>query len=110
MTNAFSEHEIQFDVMTPLGFRVHVSRSYWELIVNVKHPMMAKREADVRACLQQPDQVRQSRTDNLVYLFYKLEHERRWICAVAKQLDGAGFLTTTYLTDAIKEGTHIWPT
>lgn len=36
--------ELLFEVMTPLGFRVRVTRDYWERIVTVKHPAMKGRE------------------------------------------------------------------
>jgi hypothetical protein len=32
------------------------------------------------------------------------------LCVVAKRLGGQGFVVTCYVTDAIKEGTTIWPT
>lgn len=98
-----------FDVLTPLGFRVRVTHTYWELIVTVKHPVMAGREDDVRETLQHPDMVRQSKSDPDVYLFYRAERRGRWVCAVVKRLDGDGFLITTYPTDAVKEGVQIWP-
>jgi len=101
--------ELLFDVLTPLGFRVHVTRSYWNLIITVKHPIMAGRENDVKDVLENPKEIRQSRSDPEVYLFYKPERIGRWVCAVAKQLDDEGFLITTYPTDAIKEGEQIWP-
>jgi hypothetical protein len=31
------------------------------------------------------------------------------MCAVAKRLNGEGFLITAYVTDTIKEGEHLWP-
>jgi hypothetical protein len=102
--------EILWEVVTPLGFRVRVTRAYWQVIVTVKHPVMAGREADVQATLASPDEIRQSRTDTEVYLFYKRERASRWLCAVAKRLDGEGFLITTYPTDVVKEGERIWPT
>jgi len=37
-----------------------------------------------------------------------MERPGRWICAVAKRLNEEGFLITTYLTDAMKEGEQIW--
>jgi hypothetical protein len=46
---------IYFEVSTPLGFRVRVTHSYWELIVTIKHPVMAGRELAVRETLQSPD-------------------------------------------------------
>ena len=50
--------------------------------MNVKHPIMAGREEDVKAVLENPDEIRQSKSDENVYLFYKAEREKRWICAV----------------------------
>jgi hypothetical protein len=32
--------DLLFEALTPLGFRVRVSRSYWDLIITVKHPVM----------------------------------------------------------------------
>lgn len=69
---------------------------------------MAGREKDVQDVLQDPDEIRLSKKDSDVYLFYKPERIDRWICAVTKRLNGEGFLITTYPTDAIKEGEQIW--
>jgi hypothetical protein len=109
MTNGSAIRELLFEVVTPLGFCVRVTRAYWELIIAVKHPVMAGQEVDVQAALMNPDEIRLSRGDPNVYLFYKSKGVRQWVCAVAKRLDGDGFLITTYPTDAIKEGEHIWP-
>lgn len=109
MSDTPPSDEVLFEVLTPLGFRVRVTRAYWELIVMVKHPVMAGRERDVKEALQHPSEIRQSRSDVDVYLFYKPERIGRWVCAVAKQLNGDGFLITAYPTDAIKEGELVWP-
>ncbi|MGI9175967.1 MAG: DUF4258 domain-containing protein [Rhodothermales bacterium] len=101
--------DLLFDVPTPLGFTVRVTRAYWALITTVKHPVMAGRVADVQETLARPDEVRRSRSDRAVYLFYRRERAGRWTCAVARRLNGDGFLITTYPTDAIKEGERIWP-
>lgn len=53
--------DLHFEVLTPLGFSVRVTRSYWELIVTVKHPVMAGRESDVRETLQNPDETCESK-------------------------------------------------
>jgi hypothetical protein len=102
------KQDIFFEVMTPLGFRVRVTHAYWELIVTIKHPAMAGREEDVKKLLEQPDEIRQSKSDQNVYLFYKAEREKRWICAVSRQTGEEGFLITAYPTDAIKEGVSVW--
>jgi hypothetical protein len=101
-------NDIFFEAATPLGFRVRVTRAYWEWIVTVKHPVMRGREADVQRVLQTPEEVRRSRGDPTVLLFYRIEQSGRWLCAVAKRLNDEGFLITTYPTDAIKEGERIW--
>ena len=79
------------------------------MIVTMKHPVMAGRLQHVRAALETPDEVRQSRTDSAVFLFYRAEQARRWVCAVARRKDNDGFLITAYPTDAIKEGMQVWP-
>lgn len=101
--------DLVFEVLTPLGFHVRVTRGYWELIITVKHPVMVGREDAVKEALRNPDEVRRSKSDPDVYLFYKIERIGRWICAVAKRLDGDGYLITAYPTDVIKEGVRIWP-
>ena len=100
--------DILFDVPMPLGFSVRITRQYWTLFVTVKHPAMYGREAGVRDTLRSPEQVRRSRSDPNVFLFYRSERLGRWICAVAKRLNGEGFLITTYPTEAIKEGEQVW--
>jgi hypothetical protein len=101
--------DLLFEVLTPLGFRVKVTRTYWQLITTIKHPVMAGHEADIRETLGNPDEIRRSRSDPQVYLFYKPERMGRWVCAVAKRETGTGFLITAYPTDAVKEGERIWP-
>lgn len=99
-----------FEVLTPLGFTVHVTKRYWQLIVDVKHPVMLGQEESIKKALSDPDEIRQSRRDRGVYLFYMSERLGRWMCAVARrEKDVEGFLITAYPTDAIKEGEKIWP-
>jgi hypothetical protein len=100
--------EIFFEVTTPLGFIVRVTESYWTLIVTIKHPVMRGREDHVQLALMQPDEIRRSRNDSSVYLFYRLERAKRWTCAVVKKLNGDGFLITAFPSDAIKEGELVW--
>jgi hypothetical protein len=79
------------------------------LISTAKHPVMAGREDVVKATLEGPEQIRVSRADSEVLLFYRPERSSRWVCAVTKRTADQGFLITAYLTDAIKEGTQVWP-
>lgn len=98
-----------FEVMTPLGFRVHVTETYWTIITSIKHPVMAGKMTSVQAVLEFPDEIRLSRSDPSICLFYRKQNESRWLCAVVKQEDDdTGFLVTAYPTDAIKEGERTW--
>jgi hypothetical protein len=99
--------ELLFEVMTPLGFAVRCTRSYWEFIVTHKHPVLRGHEREVEAVLADPDEVRRSRKDEWVLLFYRKD-AARWLCAVARREDGSGHLITGYPTDAIKAGETIW--
>jgi hypothetical protein len=97
-----------FEVSTPLGFTVRTTYGYWQLIQR-KHPEVQGKEPEVRQCLIEPEIIRRSTQDSAVYLFY-----RPWadyhLAVVVKRLNGEGFIITSYLTDAIKEGEEIWPT
>lgn len=106
---AADERELLFEARTPLGFSVRVTRERWRVITTSKHPVMMGREAVVKATLEQPVEIRQSKTDSQVLLFYRSEAVKRWTCAVAKRREGDGFLITAYPTDAIKEGVRVWP-
>ncbi len=109
MTESSPNDEILFEVETPLGFSVRTTVDYWEIITTIKHPAIRGREEDVQAALRDPDEVRLSKSDRQVYLFYRSDGVTRWVCAVAKRLNGEGFLITAYRTSNVKEGTQIWP-
>jgi len=102
-------NDILFEARTPLGFTVRVTRDYWTIITTIKHPAMARCEAEVKAVFETPEEIRRSKSDATVYLSYRSRRNRRWVCAVSKQEGRTGFLITAYLTDAIKEGERIWP-
>lgn len=97
-----------FEVDTPLGFAVVVTQERWLLVSRVKHPVMAGREDDVKVALSDPYQIRRSRRDPQVHLFYRATGPERWTCVAVKRLNTEGFLITAYPTDRIKEGELIW--
>ncbi len=102
------EPEYLFNVQTPLGFIVRTTRRYWNLNL-VKHEAMSGREHEVIDALQNPDEVRISQRDSEVFLFYRVQRPGRWICVLARRLNGdEGFMITAYPTDAIKEGDLAW--
>lgn len=104
---ADTEYSLLFEVSTPLVFTVRCTAIYWQSIVD-KHPVMAQRLEDVRATLSEPNEIRQSVSDANVLLFYRPD-ETRLVCAVARKLNGDGFLITAYPTDKMKNGETVWP-
>jgi hypothetical protein len=96
-----------FVVGTPLGFTVRTTPLYWQRIL-LKHPDLQGREDDIRQTLETPATIRRSSRDTAVLLFYRPDGSR-WLVAVARRLDGDGFLVTAYRTDTIKEGAAVWP-
>lgn len=96
-----------FEIITPLGFTVRCTRQYWNFIASEKHPTLAGQEQAVAQVLSDPDEVRRSRKDPAVLLFYRGEHPR-WLCAVTRRENSTGFLITAYPTEAIKAGETLW--
>lgn len=109
MSSVGDEQAMILEVVTPLGFTVRVTKAYWEIISTLKHPVMQGHLEEVRGALATPDEIRLSKSDGQVYLFYKTRRPGRWVCAVSRRTGSDGFLITAYPTDAIKEGEHLWP-
>ncbi len=101
-------NEILFEDKTPLGFSVRTTVNYWNLTITTKHPAISDKLQDVRLTLTEPDEVHISKKDEQVYMFYRSDGDKRWVCAVTKRLDTIGFLITAYRTSAIKEGSLLW--
>ncbi|WP_199311681.1 hypothetical protein [Anabaena subtropica] len=74
----------------------------------IKHPDIEALEELIQSALAAPDEIRRSSRDAEVLLFYRERKEKRWVVAVARRLNGDGFLITAYQTDAIKEGETVW--
>jgi len=100
--------EILFRVDTPLGFEVRTTLRYWNLVIIEKHVVIRERESSVAEALEDPNEIRRSRSDANVFLFYRVERPGRWLCVVSKRLNGDGFIITVYPTDGIKEGETVW--
>ncbi|MFN8644457.1 MAG: DUF4258 domain-containing protein [Candidatus Binatia bacterium] len=96
-----------FDVDTPLGFRVHCTETQWDLIATTKHPPMRGRIDQVKATLENPDEIRRSVRDPEVLLFHR-RADHRWYCAVARRTGTSGFLITAYPADKVKQGEVLW--
>lgn len=100
--------DVLFEVKTPLGITIHTTKDYWKIITTLKHPIMIKYKKEVKLALKDPDEIRRSKQDQRVHLYYK-SIGKVHVCVVADHLDkGAGYIITAYLTDRIKEGEQIY--
>lgn len=97
-----------FKVKTPLGVTIRTTKEYWQLIVTIKHPSIAKYESRVKEALKDPDEIRRSTKDLRVHLYYK-SIGKVGVCVVTDNVDKKnGYVITAYLTDRIKEGEQIY--
>lgn len=67
---------------------------------------MKGKEDIVKSALQMPDEIRQSKMDKDVFLYYK--RFDRLYCVVVKHTGKEGFLITAYPVDKVKEGEIVW--
>ncbi len=96
-----------FEVRSKLNKLIRTTKSHWDLITLVKHPIIRGKESLVKKCLQYPEEIRLSQEDKSVYLYYR-QWENYYLCVVAKNLNGDGYIITIYITDKIKEGEKVW--
>jgi hypothetical protein len=80
-----SNEETFFVARTPLHVEVRTTTGYWEYLITKKHPSMRGKEDLVEAALQLPDEIRQSKTDKDVFLYYK-QFDRLY-CVVVRHVD-----------------------
>ncbi len=55
--------DVHFEVISSLGKKIRVTKSYWNFIITVKHPMMAGKEELVKDALINADEIRRSSKD-----------------------------------------------
>jgi predicted transglutaminase-like protease len=104
--NQINPDEIFFKIKTPLDVEVRTTINYWQYLIDIKHPIMKNKETTVKNTLKNPDEIRQSKIDKEIFLYYKKLD--KLYCVVAKHIDLNGFLIKAYPTDKIKEGDLIW--
>ena len=79
----------------------------------LEHEEMAGMEGELEPVLQDPTEVRVSRSDDNVRLFYEFyartQMGGKWLCIVVKYLPNDAFVITAYLTDTVKAGEIVWP-
>ncbi len=96
-----------FEVHSVLGRRIRTTHEYWQKIIRDKHPAMQDKIDQVQKTLINPLEVRRSKSDFSVYLYYR-RYGKRFICVVTRHENSEGFVITTYISDNMKEGEVIW--
>ncbi len=78
----------------------------------LQHREMTGMAQEIERVLQAPTEVRISRSDGAVRLFYEFYARtmvgRKWLCVVVKYTPDDAFMVTAYLTDQLKAGEIIW--
>jgi hypothetical protein len=73
---------------------------------------MVDMRSQLEIVLQNPEVVRQSRSDSKVYLYYRFYDQTivgaKWLCVVIKDNSDDAFIITAYLTDKLKQGLELW--
>ncbi len=76
-------------------------------------PEMHGMRTEILRTLQAPAEVRISRSDAAVRLFYEFYSRTavgdKWLCGVVKYSADDAFVITAYLTDKLKNGERVWP-
>jgi hypothetical protein len=76
-------------------------------------PEMRSMREEIIGTLQSPAEVRISRSDANVRLFYEFYSRTlvgdKWLCIVVKYSENDAFVITAYLTDKLKAGEILWP-
>ncbi|MCD6094212.1 MAG: DUF4258 domain-containing protein [Candidatus Omnitrophica bacterium] len=98
---------IKFQIESKLEKKIRITEDYWKILIEIKHPSIADYEEEIKNTLINPDEIRRSRRDRDIYLYYQLINKFH-LCVIAKHLDGEGFIITAYWTEKIKEGEIIW--
>ena len=96
-----------FEVKSKLGIRISTTLNYWNIIISIKHPTIKGMETEVKQVLCEPDEIRVSKKDTAVLLFYKM-FDNRYLCVVVRFFKKKGFIVTVYWTKKIKEGQLRW--
>lgn len=100
-------NESYFEIESVLGKKIRTTKEHWKIISEVKHPIIKDYEEEVKETISSPNEIRQSKKDKSVYLYYK-RLPKYIICVLIKHLNSEGFIITAYLADKIKKGNVVW--
>lgn len=99
--------KIAFEIKSKQGSIIKTTKAYWDIITHIKHPSIQNKEKYIKETLSLSDEIRVSKKDKNVFLFYK-KYKSRFLYVVAKIHKNEGFIITAYYTKKIKEGKIQW--
>ncbi len=93
------------EIVSAMGKKIKILNAGWENIVR-KHPDLADKFSQLTKTIARAEIIMTSKTDPVVYLYYRKAAGRKYLCAICKHYDGDGFLITAYYTYHL-QGAHI---
>jgi len=84
---------IYFEVTSKMGKKIRTTETYWNKLINEKHPRMRGMEKLIQESLKNPLQIRRSKVDQSIFLYYK-EWGDYFLCVVVRHLNGDGYIVT----------------
>lgn len=109
MTKIIPSEDILFEIKDIFGRSIRTTKSYWKKIKEIKHTEFHFGIREVKKTITNPSEVRESVTDQTIFLFAR--ELRKYVIIVAiKTLNGEGFIVTVYQTENYKKkGKLLWP-
>ncbi len=87
---------------------VRLTEERWKHIEEKKRRGELRPDIDlITKTLEEPDEIRESKHDSGVRLYYRA-HGNRWSVVVIKRGLQDSFVLTAYITDRIKQGGLLW--
>lgn len=110
MLKTIHKYEVLFEEKDILGRTIRTTKDYWQKIITIKHRELKYAINEVKQTLVQPDEIRQSVTDETILLYAKRFQQYDILIVAVKVLNGDGFLVTVYQTTVYKQkGKLLWP-
>jgi hypothetical protein len=105
--------DFQFRVVDPRGWTITCTQEQWQAHVVARHPIMAGREGEARACIEHPNEgIFQDARRVSRQVYYRLRDDGRLYTKVVIEIvgDKQARVVTAFPTSAGKKGeTQIWP-
>lgn len=107
MSGTLPESKNMIEVRSALGKIIRTTEEYYRRICTVKHPELHEPIEEVLKTFTHPTEIRFAEQD--IFLYYRRLNQHALV-AVARHLNGDGFLVTAYKTTKKKrKGKFVWP-